>query len=135
AACQGVTIADSPPPVGAADALPVTPSPARDAVGPSLASARRSGRGLFILVRTSNPGARLFQDLDCGGKPLFLHVAEAVRSWAREDVGVCGLGSTGAVVGATYPAELAALRRAMPEVPFLVPGYGAQRGGAADVAG
>lgn len=135
AAFDGVTIDDTTHPVWDADALTVNPYLGRDAVEPFLKSARRSGRGLFLLVRTSNPGARQFQDLDCGGKPLFLHIAEAVRSWARENLGQCGLGDASAVVGATYPAELATLREAMPEVPFLVPGYGAQGGSAADVAG
>jgi orotidine-5'-phosphate decarboxylase len=134
AAFGGVTIDGTTHPVWDADALTVNPYLGRDAVEPFLASARQSGRGLFILVRTSNLGARQFQDLDCGGKPLFFRVAEAVRSWAREAVGACGLGDAGAVVGATYPAELALLREAMPEVPFLVPGYGAQGGSAADVA-
>jgi orotidine-5'-phosphate decarboxylase len=135
AALSGVTIDGTTHPVWDADALTVNPYLGRDAVEPFLASARRSGRGVFVLVRTSNPGARQFQDLDCGGKPLFVRVAEAVRAWARESLGECDLGDTGAVVGATYPAELAALREAMPEVPILVPGYGAQGGGAADVAG
>ena len=135
AALAGVTIDGTTHPVWDADALTVNPYLGRDAVEPFLAGARRSGRGVYVLVRTSNPGAGQFQDLDCGGKPLFFRVAEAVRSWAREAVGACGLGDAGAVVGATYPAELAELRKAMPEVPILVPGYGAQGGGAADVAG
>ena len=135
AAFDGVTIDRTTHLVWDADALTINPYLGRDAVEPFLQSARRSGRGLFILVRTSNPGARQFQDLDSGGKPLFLHVAEAVQSWAREGLGQSGLGDAGAVVGATYPTELAALREAMPEVPFLVPGYGAQGGRAADVAG
>ena len=87
-----------------------------------------------MLVRTSNPGAGQFQDLDCGGRPLYQHVGEAVAAWARENLGTCGLGDVGAVVGATYPAELTELRRLLPEVIFLVPGFGAQGGGAADVA-
>jgi orotidine-5'-phosphate decarboxylase len=117
-----------------ADAVTVNPYLGRDAVEPFLASARRSGRGVFVLVRTSNPGAGQFQDLDCGGRPLFMHVAEAVRSWARENVGTSGFGDVGAVVGATYPAELALLRQALPEALFLVPGFGAQGAGAADTA-
>jgi orotidine-5'-phosphate decarboxylase len=56
-----------------------------------------------------------------------------VAGWARENLGVCGLGDVGAVVGATYPAEMAVLREAMPEVIFLVPGFGAQGGSASDV--
>jgi orotidine-5'-phosphate decarboxylase len=121
-------------PLWDADALTVNPYLGRDAVEPFLESARRSGRGLFVLVRTSNPGAGQFQDLPCDGKPLYLHVAAAVEAWARENLGTCGLGDVGAVVGATYPAELAALRQAMPSAIFLVPGYGAQGGSAADTA-
>jgi orotidine-5'-phosphate decarboxylase len=117
-----------------ADALTVNPYLGRDAIEPFLTSARRSNAGLFVLVRTSNPGAGLFQDLECRGKPLYRHVGEAVAAWAREHLGTCGFGDVGAVIGATYPSELAELRRAMPEVIFLVPGYGAQGGTAADVA-
>jgi orotidine-5'-phosphate decarboxylase len=120
--------------VWGADALTVNPYLGRDAVEPFLLSARRAGAGVFVLVRTSNPGARLFQDLDCGGKPLYQHVGEAVGAWARERLGDCGLGDVGAVVGATYPAELARLRQLLPEVIFLVPGLGAQGGTVADVA-
>jgi orotidine-5'-phosphate decarboxylase len=121
-------------PVWEADALTVNPYLGRDAVEPFLRSARRASAGVFVLVRTSNPGAGQFQDLDCGGRPLYQHVAEAVAAWSREDLGACGLGDVGAVVGATYPAELAALRKLAPEVIFLVPGFGAQGGTAADVA-
>jgi orotidine-5'-phosphate decarboxylase len=117
-----------------ADALTVNPYLGRDSVEPFLTSARRTGRGMFLLVRTSNPGARQFQDLDCKGRPLFHHVAAAVREWTREHLGESGYGDVGAVVGATYPAELSELRRLMPEVIFLVPGFGAQGGTAADVA-
>jgi len=135
AAFGGATIDGSTYPVWDADALTINPYLGRDAVEPFLQSARRTGCGVFILVRTSNPGARQFQDLDCGGRPVFRHVADAVQSWARENLGQCQLGDAGAVVGATYPAELASLRAALPEVPFLVPGYGTQGGSAAGVAG
>ena len=134
AAFAGVTVAGRLHPVWDADALTVNPYLGRDAVEPFLQSARRSGRGVFVLVRTSNPGAGQLQDLDCGGRPLFRHVAEAVGSWAREHPGQCGYGDVGAVVGATYPAELALLRQELPEVFFLVPGFGAQGAGAADTA-
>jgi orotidine-5'-phosphate decarboxylase len=120
--------------VWGADALTVNPYLGRDAVEPFLQSARRAHAGVFVLVRTSNPGAGLFQDLDCGGRPLYQHVGEAVAAWARESLGACGLGDVGAVVGATYPAELARLRQLLPEVVFLVPGLGAQGGSVADVA-
>ncbi len=117
-----------------ADAITINPYLGRDAVEPFLQSARRVGAGVFVLVRTSNAGAGLFQDLIADGRPIYQHVATAVAAWARENVGQCGLGDVGAVVGATYPAELAVLRRLTPDVIFLVPGYGAQGGGAADAA-
>ncbi len=134
AALAGVAVAGRTYPVWEADSLTVNPYLGRDAVEPFLKAARRAGGGVFVLARTSNPGAGLFQDLDCGGWPLFVRVAEAVRAWARESLGTCGLGDVGAVVGATYPAELAELRKLLPEVWFLVPGFGAQGGTAADVA-
>jgi orotidine-5'-phosphate decarboxylase len=117
-----------------ADALTINPYLGRDAVEPFLAAARETQAGLYVLVRTSNKGAGLFQDLVADGKPIYRHVADAVRSWTRENLGATGYGDVGAVVGATHPAELAELRAAAPEVPFLVPGYGAQGGKAADLA-
>ncbi|MBY0228137.1 MAG: orotidine-5'-phosphate decarboxylase [Gemmataceae bacterium] len=116
-----------------ADSLTVNPYLGRDAVEPFLASARKVDGGVFVLVRTSNPGAGLFQDLKAEGRPLYRHVGERVAEWARERLGADGYGDVGAVVGATYPAELAELRAALPEVVFLVPGFGAQGGTAADV--
>src|SRR5262249_34453840 len=86
-----------------AEGLTVNPYLGRDAVEPFLESARRSGRGVFVLVRTSNPGARQFQDLISDGRPVYMRVAEAVGQWSGESVGQCGLGDVGAVVGATYP--------------------------------
>jgi orotidine-5'-phosphate decarboxylase len=130
AAFAGVTVDGTRHTVWDADALTVNPYLGRDAVEPFLQSARQSGRGVFVLVRTSNPGAGQFQDLDCGGKPLYRHVAEAVAAWSRENQSPSGFGDVGAVVGATSPAELAALRGLLPDVWFLVPGYGAQGAGA-----
>lgn len=121
-------------PVWQADAITINPYLGRDAVEPFLAAARRSGGGVFVLVRTSNAGAGQFQDLLCQGRPLFEHVAEAVRAWAEENLGDCGFGDVGAVVGATHPAEVVRLRELLPNVLFLVPGFGAQGGAAADVA-
>ena len=135
AAFAGTSLAAKPLPVWDADALTVNPYLGRDAVEPFLTSARQSARGVFVLVRTSNAGSGLFQDLDCGGMKMFHHVAAAVAAWNEEGIGSCGLGDVGAVVGATHPRELAELRQTMPNVWFLVPGYGAQGGTAADVAG
>jgi orotidine-5'-phosphate decarboxylase len=116
-----------------ADALTINGYLGRDSVEPFLASARKVGGGVFVLVRTSNPGAGQFQDLECNGVPLYQHVGDAVTTWARENLGQCGLGDVGAVVGATHPRELVLLRQRMEPVIFLVPGYGAQGGTAADV--
>jgi orotidine-5'-phosphate decarboxylase len=112
-----------------ADALTVNPYLGRDSIEPFLTRARKDGRGLFVLVRTSNPGAGLFQDLVCDGKPLYRHVAAAVRQWNA------GRGDVGAVIGATHPAELQQLRGELPDEWFLIPGYGTQGGTAADVRG
>jgi orotidine-5'-phosphate decarboxylase len=120
--------------VWGADALTVNPYLGRDAVEPFITAARKDARGLFVLVRTSNPGSDLFQNLDCGGRPLYQHVAAAIGEWNRANLGRCGLGDVGAVVGATHPDELRLLRGLLPEAWFLVPGYGAQGGTAADVA-
>ncbi len=134
AAFAGVAFGSRTHPVWDADALTVNPYLGREAVEPFLQSARRDGRGVFVLVRTSNPGAGQFQDLSCDGRPLYLHVAAAVGAWTRENLGACGLGDVGAVVGATHPTELATVRAALPEAVFLVPGYGAQGATAADTA-
>jgi len=134
AAFGGLTVNGVHHTIWNADALTVNPYLGRDAVEPFIQSARLSGRGLFVLVRTSNPGSGLFQELDCGGRKLYQHVAQAVNEWNESGFGSCGLGDVGAVVGATHPAELAELRQAMPNVWFLVPGYGAQGGSTRDVA-
>ena len=97
-----------PKAVWPADAMTINPYLGRDAVEPFLASAGEAQAGVFVLVRTSNAGAGQFQDLVCGGKPLYEHVAAAVGDWAEENLGTSGLGDVGAVVGATHPAELAA---------------------------
>jgi orotidine-5'-phosphate decarboxylase len=134
AAFGGVNVDGNTHRVWDADALTVNPYLGRDSIEPFLVSGRRSGRGVFLLVRTSNPGAGQFQDLPCNGRPLFHHVASAVRDWTREHLGESGYGDVGAVVGATFPAELSDLRKLMPEAIFLVPGFGAQGGTAADAA-
>jgi orotidine-5'-phosphate decarboxylase len=110
-----------------ADACTVNPYLGADAVEPFIAKARQVGGGIFVLVRTSNPGSSVFQNLLSDGKPVYRHVADAVVKWND------GRGDVGAVVGATNPSELKELRAAMPGVWFLVPGYGAQGGTAADV--
>lgn len=102
-----------------ADAVTVNPYMGDDSIRPFIA---RADRGAILLCRTSNPGARDFQDLLIDGLPLYRRVAErADREWS-------GLRNLMLVVGATYPSEMAELRRAHPTLSFLVPGIGAQGG-------
>ena len=116
------------------DALTINPYLGSEGITPFVQSAHASQCGVFALVRTSNPSARDFQDLVASGKPIYRHVAEQLNGWAQPFRDETGYSLLGAVVGATYPAELAELRAAMPGVIFLVPGYGAQGGTAKDVA-
>ncbi len=117
-----------------ADALTINPYLGVDGIAPFVEVARKRDRGLFVLVRTSNPSAREIQDLVADGRPIYRHVADLVKTWSAPDRDASGYGLLGAVVGATYPEQLAELREALPGVIFLVPGYGAQGGTARDVA-
>jgi len=117
-----------------ADALTVSPYLGDDSLRPFVDVAVQRDAGVFVLVKTSNPGGRMFQDLVVEGRPLYRHVAEHVEQLARQTAGSCGYGAVGAVVGATYPEQLAELRAAMPHTWFLVPGYGSQGGTPRDVA-
>ena len=102
-----------------ADAVTINPYMGEDSVRPFIS---RADRGAVLLCRTSNPGARDFQDLLVDGLPLYRHVARrAAADWNPH-------GNLLFVVGATYPQEMAALRRAHPDICFLVPGIGAQGG-------
>ena len=117
------------------DALTVSPYLGDDSLTPFASAARARGAGIFVLVKTSNPGGKRFQDLVASGRPLYRHVAEYVESLAAASAGECGYGAVGAVVGATYPDQLAELRAVMPHTWLLIPGYGAQGGTAKDCAG
>jgi len=119
----------------AADALTVNGYLGRDALDPFVRLAAQREAGMYILVGTSNPGAGTFQDLaGSDGTPLYMRVAACVEELASQTLGGAAYGAVGAVVGATYPRELAMLREAMPHAPLLVPGYGSQGAGAAEVA-
>ena len=118
-----------------ADALTVSPYLGDDSLTPFVEVAQDRGAGVFVLVKTSNPGSGLFQDLSVDGRPLYQHVGQYVDQLAAETAGACGYGAVGGVVGATYPAQLAELRASMPHTWFLVPGFGAQGATARDVAG
>jgi orotidine-5'-phosphate decarboxylase len=123
---------DMPPPV---DALTVSPYLGSDSIEPFLAACRRSGNGIFCLVKTSNAGSADLQDAALSdGRRLWHQVAELVDSWGQDLVGERGLSSVGAVVGATYPRAVAEARKLMPQAILLLPGVGAQGGTPADVA-
>ncbi len=115
------------------DALTVNPYLGFDGVEPFLKTAAEFQKAIFILVKTSNASSGDFQDIDAGGAPLYRRVAEKVELWGENAIGASGYSPCGAVVGATYPRQLAELRAAMPHTFFLIPGYGAQGGSAKDL--
>jgi orotidine-5'-phosphate decarboxylase len=115
----------------ACDAITINPYLGSDALAPFVARVR-SGHGLFVLVKTSNPSSGEFQDLDAPDRPLWEAVAERVHGWGSDFVGVDGLTPVGAVVGATYPEHARRARELMPDSIVLVPGYGAQGASAED---
>lgn len=117
------------------DALTVNPLLGRDALAPFVQTARGHGRGLFVLVRTSNPGAADVQELAVAGGGLVSDgLAAIVHELGTAGTGHAGLSDIGAVVGATAPERLHALRERMPHAPFLLPGVGAQGGQVEDLA-
>jgi orotidine-5'-phosphate decarboxylase len=118
-----------------ADALTVSPYLGDDSLSPFVDRASERGAGAFVLVKTSNPGGAMFQDLVAEGRPVYQHVAQHVEHLARRSSGESGYGIVGAVVGATYPAQASELRAAMPHAWFLMPGYGSQGATAREVAG
>ena len=119
-----------------ADALTINPWLGSDAMEPFLKLASERKAGLYILVKTSNPGSAAFQNHPSAENPVFHQVASAVNERnPSPDRNGNGYGSVGAVVGATWPEELVTLREKMPHTPLLIPGYGSQGGTAHDVAG
>lgn len=116
-------------PVFDADALTVNPYLGIDGIKPFTEDCKKYGKGIFILVKTSNKSSGQLQDLlTQDGKPIYQWVSELVDTWGKEIVGSYGYSSVGAVVGATYPEQAAELRLVMPNAYLLVPGYGAQGG-------
>ncbi|GIK48454.1 MAG: orotidine-5'-phosphate decarboxylase [Hyphomonadaceae bacterium] len=119
-----------------ADCVTVNPYMGKDTLAPFVDMAKAHGKGVAVLVRTSNPGAGDFQDLQVGGAPVWRRVAEMLAPETQALMGASGWSGLMAVAGATYPEEARTLREAMPHALFLVPGYGAQGASAADaVAG
>ena len=104
-----------------------------DGIEPFLNVCRAEKKGVFILVKTSNPSSGEFQDRLIDGRPLYEWVGEKVAAWGESCMGE-DYSYVGAVVGATYPQMGKVLRKIMPKAFILVPGYGAQGGTAADLA-
>ncbi|MFM9194315.1 MAG: orotidine-5'-phosphate decarboxylase, partial [Planctomycetia bacterium] len=118
-----------------ADALTVHPYLGLDSIEPFVSLATERNAGIFVLVKTSNPGSKDFQDLQCDGRTIYQHVAAGVEQLAARTAAGDTYGAVGAVVGATWPRQLDELRAAMPHTWILVPGFGKQGGRAADVRG
>ncbi len=115
------------------DALTVNPYLGQDGLEPFVRCARDRNAAVFVLVKTSNPGSPFLQDRVADGEPIYQTVADYVERFAAESQSACGYGVVGAVVGATFPDQVAQLRSRMPHAWLLIPGLGAQGGKAADV--
>lgn len=118
------------------DMITVNPYLGTDGIKPFIDNCKRNNKGIFVLIKTSNPSSGEFQDLvTTDGYKVYEKVAQKVNDWGQDLIGNYGYSSVGAVIGATYPHQLSELRKLMPNVYFLVPGYGAQGGRAQDIMG
>lgn len=115
------------------DAATVSAYLGSDGVKPFIDVCKRRHKAIFVLVKTSNPSSADFQDLVLGDRKMYTIVGDLMAELAKDTVGSFGFSCAGAVVGATYPEELKFLRQRLKNTFFLVPGYGAQGGGAGDV--
>lgn len=116
------------------DALTVNGYLGEDGIKPLFADMKEFDKGIFVLVKTSNPSSGELQDKNLEDKTLYQTMGDLCQKWGQENMGKYGYSGVGAVVGATYPEQLKELRETCPNTFFLVPGYGAQGGGAKDVA-
>ena len=117
------------------DFLTVNPYLGIDSITPFMEDCIKYEKGIFVLVKTSNPSSGELQDLKLeGGETVYEHVADLVEKWGEELRGEYGYSSVAAVVGATYPKQLKEIRKKAPHTFFLIPGYGAQGGKADDIA-
>ncbi|MCC8140526.1 MAG: orotidine-5'-phosphate decarboxylase [Lachnospiraceae bacterium] len=114
------------------DFATVNPYLGSDGVKPFIEVCKQEKKGIFVLVKTSNPSSGEFQDRLIDGKPLYELVGEKVAQWGEEHMGA-SYSYVGAVVGATYPEQGKTLRKVMPKAFILVPGYGAQGGKGKDL--
>ena len=117
------------------DFLTVNPYMGSDCVKPFIEDCKKYNKGLFILVKTSNPSSGELQDIKLeNGDDVYTTVAKLVEKWGEDLRGEYGYSSIAAVVGATYPEQLQSIRKTAPHTYFLIPGYGAQGGKASDIA-
>lgn len=117
------------------DFLTVNPYMGVDSIKPFIEDCIKYDKGIFVLVKTSNPSSGELQDLKLeNGQTVYEHVAELVEEWGKEIRGKYNYSSVAAVVGATYPKQLEEIRKKAPHTYFLIPGYGAQGGKAEDIA-
>ena len=117
------------------DYITINPYLGVDGIEPFLKVLRKDEKGIFVLVRTSNPSSGELQDKMMEDTYMYNQVADLVSKWGEDTIGEYGYSKVGAVVGATHPAQGVELRKRMPHTFFLVPGYGAQGGKGADLKG
>jgi orotidine-5'-phosphate decarboxylase len=116
------------------NALTINPYLGSDGINPFIEKAEVNGKGIFSLLKTSNPSSGELQDIILeNGKPLYLNLAERINEWSEGTIGESGYSFVGAVVGATYPGIATKIREMLPQTIFLVPGFGAQGGTANDL--
>ena len=116
------------------DALTVNGYLGSDGINPLIKVCKENDKGIFVLVKTSNPSSGELQDLLIDGVPVYERMGNMCEKWGEELPGKYGYSGVGAVVGATYPEQIAELRKKLPHTFFLIPGYGAQGATAKDIA-
>lgn len=129
------TVGDKTVEAFGADALTVNGYLGTDGIAPLINVCKAKDKGIFVLVKTSNPSSGELQDKLINDEQIYRVMGNMCEGWGSDNIGKYGYSAVGAVVGATYPEQLVELRAALPHTFFLVPGYGAQGGGAADVIG
>ncbi len=131
---SGTPAGDKTLPAFDADFMTINPYLGTDGIKPFTDACSQNDKGIFVLVKTSNPSGGEFQDLVANGIPMYEHVGRMTEKWGEGLIGASGYSAVGAVVGATYPEQGESLRKLLPHTFFLIPGYGAQGGTAEGIA-
>lgn len=116
-----------------ADFITLSPYMGFDSITPYLDYVKNNEKGIFVLMRTSNEGAKDIECLESDGKPIYYHLGDGLQKYAQEYMGECGFSSIGIVVGGTHSEEAKEIRERYPQSFFLIPGYGAQGGKPEDI--